>query len=376
MRVGGDHKGQKNKRQSIMFRISMLATGVAVTLSACGSSAGFDTTCVPNPLVGQDCNPDTTIVTDTGTGVVTVQSDLAANVSFDVSEIVLNGNEPVVLDSQGQPVTVPDTNDANDTLTITGGDFDGAGEYVRTPAADIGDYKAFTAVFDEQRVSYTAFYGKTPSGKMEVKMVGTGDYVGSGDFFAGFERDNTVTLPVNGNSNFTGQYAGIFTYINESGIATTAGDVFLEVEFQDNFRAKGGITNRRVISGDAPIQARVAERDAAGDLVYVNGEVSVVEVPFTDLPSITFSEANYSADGTFNGVASNLNNVGRALETGTYSAAMGGPDGSEAAGYFKVTSTLLDVRGSSTVNGAIGTQEIGVFTGLCVQGNPELICNR
>lgn len=378
-----------------MFRISMVATGVAVALTGCGSSSK-DLDCVANPLVGRDCTPE--VVIDEESGVVTVQADDRGSVAFDVSSINLDDNN-----------TPDDATD--DFVTITGGDFDAEGKYVRAPSLDRGGLEAYKADFNEQETFYSAIRATTPSGLMSVSMVGTGNYRDYGDYYAGYTRGPTSNLPTTGNANYVGKYAGMITYGGSGGVGLTTGDVKLLVEFQDNFRTKGSITNRRVVGGSAPAgrDTNQLALDGAGNIVAVESTAPLNQETFQRivtsetltttqqvgadgtlvtvvgsapttvldpsdprtvlLPGISLDEATYDFDGQFQGVATTTTN-GVALDAGTYSATLGGPNGNEMAGYFTVTGGLLDGRLNVT------TQEIGVFTGVCQQGNPKLSCSE
>lgn len=306
------------------IRSAVITAGMAMgVLTACGSATPTcptDNTVFGVPVCGENVSA--------GEGVQVTSN--AGSIAEDVTAIQYNDN--------GTP---NDTSD--DTMRFIGGDFDGDNDYVRDPGFDRGGMLAFVNEFQEQEQLYYATYGQTTSEGISVYVVGTPDNFTEGDFLAGFVRTISTNIPADGNANYEGTYSGVTTNQEGGGAALVEGTVKLFVEFGENGRTKGRIENRNVVGISSSIG--ITETELERDIILNEG---------------TLNPNNISVDGT----TTTFDGSGTPVGTGTYVAAVGGPNGSEVGGYLE---TLRQV-------GDIGTREFGVFVADCVPGS-GLTCN-
>lgn len=226
---------------------------------------------------------------------------------------------------------------SDDTMTFVGGDFDGPNDYTRDPANDRAGMLAFRNRFDDQFVTYLALYGTTNSGEMVVFLNATGDYAGTGDYLAAFNRIQAPNLPVTGNADYVGNYAGAITNASGGGITLTEGVLSMSAEFNENMRVTG--------------------------VIFITGSTNMSPDFDPEVPDqLVLNESTMDGTGILEGgTVTAYDNQGSVVGSGTYIGAIGGPNASEVAGAIDVTHG--------------GGREFGVFTGACVQPTPEFVCD-
>lgn len=306
------------------IRSAVITAGMAMgVLTACGSATPTcpeDNRVFGVPVCGEE------VATSQGVQV----SSNAGSIAEDFTAIQYNDN--------GTP---NDTSD--DTMRFVGGDFDGDNDYVRDPGFDRGGMLAFINEFQEQEQLYYATYGQTTSEAITVYLAATPDNFTEGDYLAGFVRSSSSNIPSEGNANYAGTYTGVATNQEGGGAALVEGEAIIFVEFSENGRTKGRIENRSVVGISSSIG--VAQTELERDIILNEG---------------TLNSNNITESGT----TTTFDGSGTSVGTGTWVAAVGGPNGSEIGGYLETTRQI----------GEIGTREFGIFVADCVPGT-ELTCN-
>jgi len=237
---------------------------------------------------------------------------------------------------------------ANDTFTVDNLAFDGANVYGRGVAVGtLGGYAVYEgaeivldsltgAVIDQ--FDYRAIYGVSTNTAVvngqtlpmsQFAIIRTGSYLDYG--FGGFvyERNGTVTIPANGQALYTGAYAGIRVFNNESGLEYTRADARIAIDFDDFNNGNGvtgTLTNRQAfdINGN-PILLGAGDDDL--QLPNLNFEVG---------PGVMTDGGEISA-----GVQSSIRDSSGTLivyEEGTYYGILGGPDANELVGVIVIES--------------------------------------
>lgn len=318
----------------------------ALLLTACGST-GAVTDCVTTLFGVSFCE------TDIGTGDTNVStSSNAGQVSADIVSFEYDDN--------GTP-----DNDLDDTIVITGADFDGLNGYSRDVPNDRGGMIAFQSDFQIQGVRYYAVVGESDSGALLVGLSATPDYIQEGDYYAAFSRNGTSGAPNVGNATYIGTYAGAATRVDGGGLILTEGLLSLEVEFGENGRVKGEVDNLSVTA--------VIDFD---DVVIDDVEISESIV----LNESTLDNGELYLGGTVTSFVSNESGGFDSTGNGTYVGAIGGyADGStttnasETAGYLEFTATATIGEDS------VSLHEFGVFVGSCINGmggDQALVCDE
>lgn len=309
-----------------LIKISAL-TGM---LASCGSSEGV-TDCVTT-LQGTSACAET--VGEDGSATVTTNA--TGSVSVDVVSFTYDDNGTA--------------DDADDTMVIVGADFDGNNTYSRDAGRDRNGFIAFRSDFQSQAQNYYATYGETPSGEIRVLVSATAENADEGDYIASFERLAASNVPAQGNANYEGSYAGAATVLGRGGgVALTEGDLVLYVEFDENSRVSGYISNRQITEVIAP------EGGVAPAITDVQSTIILDEA--------TLNDSNIWLGGT----VATVDAAGDVTGEGTYVGVVGGPNGSEIGGYLEITEEV-------TINGEDGQiHEFGVYTGQCVDGT-DLTC--
>ncbi|MBI1218845.1 MAG: hypothetical protein GC186_09885 [Rhodobacteraceae bacterium] len=196
---------------------------------------------------------------------------------------------------------------------------------------------------------YRAIYAVSPSGKTQVGIVRTGDFINYG--FGGYvyQRNGGVTLPASGQANYSGNYAGLIDFDGQGGLEYTTGTMAMAIDFTAFNTSQTG-TGVNAVSGT------VSNRQ----IYDINGNVvtpSVLaalstqqQVTITALPTLVFTvqPSVMTANGEIAGdVTSSLpgKNGPTAYETGTYYAVLAGTNASEVAGIIVVTSAAPGATG-------------------------------
>jgi hypothetical protein len=183
--------------------------------------------------------------------------------------------------------------------------------YDRTPALDVGPYRAYTYQQDGQHRHFTA---------LVAQSTGTGDSVTAGvvsdggqfnRFFAGgfYQRTGAYTppAPAGGLVSYSGDYAGV-TNLNGTAAtlkpvtdpalpatdhpnssARTTGAIFLNVDFTNN-AVNGSITNRSLID----------QGIALPDVILVEGDIDSTTGTF--FGNTEYDDADQTANGNFGGI--------------------------------------------------------------------------
>lgn len=187
-------------------------------------------------------------------------------------------------DKGGGLVTDVSYDAANDTFTVDNLGFDGANTYQRVdaPLNTLGVTRVFAAdevVEDtltgkpvEQIIPYRALYGVSDNQvdgepRTSFAIVRTGGYSDYGLGGYVYERNGGVVIPTEGQATFSGQYAGLRVYDNQTGLEYTTGNMSMDFDFDDfnaNDAVKGRVTDRRAINQDG---TAVALRSSDGQLL-------------------------------------------------------------------------------------------------------------
>ncbi len=246
---------------------------------------------------------------------------------------------------------------ATDTFTVDNLAFDGGNVYTRSGSVpNLGPAQVYAGAgtfADNQtgalidQFSYRALYGVSTSGRTNFAIVRTGAYVGYG--FGGFiySRDGGVTLPTEGQANYTGEYAGLRDFNGRGGMQMVTGDMEMSIDFND-FNPDESPTNN-----GAGIQGQVTNRrifDLAGNDITASvlAEINADKNPdfdLTALPTLVFRvgpgmlDNNGEAEGELD---STIVSSGKAelFEAGKYYAVISGDDADEVAGVIVVTADV------------------------------------
>ena len=196
---------------------------------------------------------------------------------------------------------------------------------------------------------YRAIYAVSQSGKTQVAIVRTGDFINYG--FGGYvyQRNGAVTLPTSGQANYLGNYAGLIDYSGAGGLNYTTGTMAMQIDFTAFNTSQTGagvnavngtVTNRQVydINGNVVTPTLLAA-------LSTQQQVTISALPtlfFTVQPSVMTTNGEIAG-----AVTSTL--AGKSgptpYETGTYYAVLAGTNASEVAGIIVVTSASPGATG-------------------------------
>jgi hypothetical protein len=242
---------------------------------------------------------------------------------------------------------------ANDTFTVDNLGFDGANTYQRVdaPLNTLGVTRVFAAdevVEDtltgkpvEQIIPYRALYGVSDNQvdgepRTSFAIVRTGGYSDYG--FGGYvyERNGGVVIPTEGQATFSGQYAGLRVYDNQTGLEYTTGNMSMDFDFDDfnaNDAVKGRVTDRRAINQDG---TAVALRTSDGQLLMPDIGWIIQE------GSSSLNENGEITSDVFNLRLDPTTGVPVVYESGTFYGVLAGDatsgDGGEIVGIITVES--------------------------------------
>lgn len=227
-----------------------------------------------------------------------------------------------------------------DQLVINNLPFDGPdGVYTNTGVAAVTGFNVYESTETDEtgQRKFFAVFRQSDSGSVSAGAVGTGDYAAFGFGGGAISRStNSVAVPNSGEAVYTGEYGGLRVVEGSAGendINLVSGDATIDVDFADfdvTGAVEGRITNREFY-------------DVNGNLIGT-------------LPTIVLATGNINADGTIGqSSATTFDSNGDPLQTGTYDALFGGPNGSEIAGIIVIT-------GPETEGADTEVQETGVFT--------------
>lgn len=284
-----------------------------------GLALGFGlAACGGTPPFGGDVGPDAEPGADAGEGSVFLIDEprflRLNNIEYDAGSDTLRLNN------------IPFDDDANIYNRVAGTAFtNGFGAYE-------------SAQDGPGELQYFAIFQRSASGNSQVAAVGTDQYVDFGYGGAGAQRlsSGVPTLPTGGAFYvFTGEYAAVRTTVRTAGpneIGFVTGDVRLTVDFDDfdiTGAIQGFVTNRELydetgaplgaLSTDITLQDSTIDRDT-GTVVMAD--------------------------------AFELDAGGSQVRSGSWSAVLAGPAGTEIAGYV-----LVGDGGSSDGD----VQEVGGF---------------
>ena len=248
-------------------------------------------------------------------------------------------------------------NPSNQTLTVEGVFLDADnqdGVFVRKPSLDVPGYLAFTVQDDPLDQHVTAYVQEISGARAGVVV--TGGQFSTFNGGTAYSSDDDFNPPVvNGDTGlvtYAGNYVGITNLDNDGGdllpvpagtpteiipgqAAVVTGDIFINVDFNDN-SLKGSIFNRVLDANDNQLA----------------GGATTLAVPSVDLLPTTIAE-----DGTFDGnVALTLDP--NQTDTGDYGGIFGGSDAEVVAGSIFIEDHLIE--------GTNAEQEFGIFVlGQC-----------
>jgi hypothetical protein len=209
----------------------------------------------------------------------------------------------------------------NDQLIVNNIPFDGAtagnGEAVYARQGGLGatGFGRYENVAGE--LNYFAVFRRSDSGAVEGGAFQTGDYVTPGPGGAAVRRNGSVNLPSSGEYTFTGEYAAVRSF-NASSTAPVdvqyvTGHSRLAIDFGDYDGVGaviGTITGRELYDSDGTLIGPMDDyvTFAAGEIDRENGKIN----------GGTVSNRDASSE----------------LGSGSWSAVIGGPNGTEVAGII------------------------------------------
>ena len=153
---------------------------------------------------------------------------------------------------------------SSDTFEVENLPFDGDNSYARDNSfagAHLPGAPTF-AVYENDRTTtdpvtgavinqfrHKAIRAVSSSGNVQFSIVRTGEYVGYG--FGGFiyQRNNSVTLPTDGQAHYTGNYGGIRDFDGQGGLQYTTGTMNADLDFLDG-SMRADVRNRRIYDVD------------------------------------------------------------------------------------------------------------------------------
>lgn len=241
----------------------------------------------------------------------------------------------------------------NDEFYVDNLGFDADNIYTRDNlVGSLGPYAVYenAETFDDPRTgapiaqfTHKALYGVSRNTDDEgnpttqFAIVRTGAYVEYG--FGGYvyQRNGGVTLPTEGQALYTGAYAALRDFSNQSGLEYATGDMLIAIDFEDfdaGDAVRGEITNRRVFDdegNDVTIDVVTALEDKYG-------------LDYTSLPVLRFvvSPGVLDENGELTGELKSFlpGNSGtlETVEAGNYYAVLSGENADEVTGIITVTS--------------------------------------
>lgn len=262
-------------------------------------------------LAGCDGNPFTGDP-DTGTG------DTSSNAIYGSTL-----NDDLKMNSMAYDAT-------NDQLVVNNIPFDGAtagngqAVYARQGGLGATGFGRYENVAGE--LNYYAVFRRSDSGAVEGGAFQTGDYVTPGPGGAAVRRNGDVSLPDSGEYTFTGEYAAVRSFDASStapvGVQYVTGRSSLAIDFGDYDGVGaviGRVTGRNLYAEDGSLIGPMDDyvTFAAGEIDRDNGKIS-------------------------GGTVLNRDDTGE-LGTGSWSAVIGGPNGTEVAGII-----VFEGQGSGT----------------------------
>ena len=247
-------------------------------------------------------------------------------------------------------------NATDDELYLTGLPFDDqqlGGEYLR-----IGTSNGF-AIYQNDNPSifarYLAIHQSSVGDAITVGVAAASGYQDYGYSGAWYQlNDLTTNIPVGNTEDsfvaYSGTYAGLMSYLGQTGLDRTVGLLNLEVDFTDS-KLRGTISNRSI--------------DTKGDTVLSPGDF------YLDAPTITGAEDDIAlntivlkdtdiTDGAFSGVASSFEGA-EDVETGTYQGFFGGTDANVVGGLVQVFNP--DFTDAEDEDTPVTSRDLGVFVG-------------
>lgn len=228
-------------------------------------------------------------------------------------------------------------NRAEDTFTVDGIGFDGANVYTRLPGemgrmgreGRTGVFAAAATVTDpvsgrpvSQIPAYRALYRESEvmvdgEPRTSYAVVQTGGYLDYGYGGTVYQRKGGVVLPDSGQATFSGDYAGVRIFDNQTGLEYVTGDMTLDIDF-DDFNANDAVRAR--------LSNRVARRENGQPIPLGTGETDL-KLP-TVLMSIQEGAPSLDANGEIRGelksVVRNAQGTLETYETGTFSGIVAG----------------------------------------------------
>lgn len=323
------------------MRHVILATGLVALLAACDSSGEnpFDT--VTDDTTAVDPDSGTTDTTSEPNGISSDGTPPGTSSPTPSSAIVRY--EPFSDDSGSGYATNFQYDADTDTFQVDNlpfdGDTNGRSDYVRdNQVSSLGGYAvyesttpAIDAVDDSpiDQFLYKAIYGVSKTRNTEFAIVRTGAYTDYG--FGGFvyQRNNGVTIPVTGQADYSGTYAGLRDFQGIGGLEYVQGAAYMAIDFEDFNDGDGvrlEINDRRVFD--------LAGKDITDDIIEAyNAQQDDTDKHISALPvlSAAIGPDVATVNGELIGTGSSVVN-GEDFETGNFYAIVSGDDASEIVG--------------------------------------------
>lgn len=239
---------------------------------------------------------------------------------------------------------------ATDTFAVDNLPFDGGSDtpYTRgTAVGSLGPYAVYEATDQYpdslngepiNQFRHRAIYGVGQSGQTEFAIVRTGAYVNYG--FGGFvyERNGSVTLPIEGQAVYNGQGAGLRDFQGGGGLEYTRSNVQIAIDFDDFNEAtgrfegavSGSMTDRRIFD--------LAGREITDDVLARINEGN--DASLTAIPTAVFTISVNALDtnGEITGELTSrfTNTAGQAIayESGNYYGILSGDNAEELVGII------------------------------------------
>lgn len=196
---------------------------------------------------------------------------------------------------------------------------------------------------------YLALHNTSPGGELTVGVASIENYQDYGYTGAWYQlNDLSSTIPSAGLVRYSGDYAGLMTFLGSGDLYTTRGDLELRVDFTDSY-LKGSVSNRTY------------DTDPVGPagLNDVNGS----------LPTLVLNDTIIT-DGSFSGTVNSYDGA-VVLESGTYQGFFGGSDASVVGGIIQAFNPRFAGDPDAVAEEDQRTsRDLGTFIGTCVGQTP------
>lgn len=193
---------------------------------------------------------------------------------------------------------------------------------------------------------YYAIYTETENGELRLGVAAIEGYVPFGYTGAWYDVDELIaSIPDEGLVEYAGGYAGTLTFDGNGSLATTSGNVSMQVDFTDS-RLKGFITDRTLENVDlvSPTITDAAQAEPAF------------------LPNLVLNDTAITG-GAFSGTVNSYDDEGAVVESGTYQGFFGGSDGAVVGGLVQAIGPI-DFNGEDVDDPDLEftSRDLGVFT--------------